>query len=81
MTFQEFGSILFGMVIKVSTLVEKKVWEEMKDLSEETHQSLSGMVMEALEEYIRRKRLSPDFLKGMEESLKENEKLGRLLAK
>lgn len=69
------------MTIKVSTLVDKKVWDAMKDLSEETHQSLSGMLSEALEEYIRRKRLRPDFLKQMDQSLEENEALGRLLAK
>lgn len=69
------------MGIKISTLVDEKVWEEIKDLSQETRQSLSGMVTEALEEYIRRKRLRPDFLKEMEKSIEENDALGRLLAK
>jgi len=69
------------MSIKISTLVDKKVWKEVQNLSQETRQSLSGMVTEALEEYIRRKRLRPDFLKNMEKSIEENEALGRLLAK
>lgn len=69
------------MGIKISTLVDQKVWEEIKVLSKETRQSLSGMVTEALEEYIRRKCLRPDFLKNMEKSLDENGELGRLLAK
>jgi len=60
---------------------DKKVWKEVQNLSQETRQSLSGMVTEALEEYIRRKRLRPDFLKNMEKSIEENEALGRLLAK
>lgn len=69
------------MSIKISTLVDEKVWEAIKDLSQETHQSLSGLVTEALDEYIRKKRLRPDFLKNMEKSIEENEELGHLLAK
>lgn len=69
------------MTIKISTLVDKKIWKEIRELAGETHQSLSGMVTEALEEYIRRKRLRPDFLKQMDKSLEENAELGRLLSK
>ncbi|MDO8527684.1 MAG: hypothetical protein Q7T03_08365 [Deltaproteobacteria bacterium] len=69
------------MNIKISTLVDEKIWKEIKELSEENSQSLSGMVTEALEEYIRKKALRPDFLKNMEKSIEENKELGRLLAK
>jgi hypothetical protein len=68
------------MNIKISSKVEEKVWDEFKDLSQETHQSLSGMLTEALVDYIQRKRVRPNFLKSMEESMQENEKLGKLLA-
>lgn len=69
------------MPVKISTIVDKKIWKEFKALSEETHQSLSGMLSEALEEFIRRKRVRPDFLKQMAQSLDEHEALGKLLAK
>lgn len=69
------------MVIKISTIVDKKIWKEFKSLSEETHQSLTGMLTEALEEFIRRKRVRPDFLKHMAQSLEEHKALGKLLAK
>ena len=81
LTFQDQIHRIAPMSIKISTLVDKKVWKEVQNLSQETRQSLSGMVTEALEEYIRRKRLRPDFLKNMEKSIEENEALGRLLAK
>lgn len=69
------------MGLKVSTVVNEKVWQEFKGLAEETHQSLSGLLTDALSEYLRRKRVRPTFLKHMEDSLEENEKLGQLLAK
>lgn len=69
------------MGIKVSTVVDEKIWEEFQDFSEETHQSISGLVTEALEEFLRKKRVRPDFLKQMEKSAEENEELGKLLAK
>ena len=69
------------MGLKISTIVDDKVWKEFKRLSEETHQSLSGMLSEALQDYVNRKRLRPVFLKHLKNSMDENEELGRLLAK
>lgn len=69
------------MVVKISTTVDKKVWEEFKELSEETHQSITGLLTEALREFVSKKRVRPMFIKHMEKSIEENEKLGRLLAK
>lgn len=69
------------MGLKVSTIVDEKVWEEFKSLADETHQSLSGLLTEALTDFLHRKRVRPQFLKQMEASLEENERLGHLLAK
>jgi len=69
------------MAIKISTIVDKKVWKEFKELSDETHQSITGLLTEALKDFVRKKRVRPTFIKHMEESIEENEKLGRLLAK
>lgn len=69
------------MVLKVSTTVDEKLWKEFRGLSKETHQSLSGMLNEALEDYLNKKKIRPKFLKAMNESLRENQELGKLLAK
>ena len=69
------------MNMKISTQVEEKVWKEFKTLSDETHQSLSGMLTDALSEYVRNKRLRPTFLKQAEASIRDNEELGKLLSK
>lgn len=66
--------------IKISTVVDKRVWREFKAMSQEAHQSLSRLLTEALADYVSRKRMRPEFLKQMESSLHENEELGKLLA-
>lgn len=82
MKYLESSRILsFVVGIKISTLVDKKAWKELKDLSQETHQSLTGLLSEAIREYVDRKRVRPAFLKHAEKSIEENETLGRLLSR
>lgn len=69
------------MTRKISTIVDEQVWREFKTLSEETHQSLSGLLTEALKEFIQKKRIRPNFIKHMDDSIEEHEQLGQLLAK
>lgn len=69
------------MGLKISTTVDEKVWKQFKKLSDETHQSLTGLLEEALVEFMNRKRLRPMFLKHAQDSLDDNEELGQLLAK
>ncbi|OGQ48364.1 MAG: hypothetical protein A3H42_04285 [Deltaproteobacteria bacterium RIFCSPLOWO2_02_FULL_46_8] len=69
------------MAIKISTTVDEKVWEEFKELSDETHQSITGLLTEALKDFVRKKRVRPVFIEQMGKSIEENEKLGQLLAK
>lgn len=66
---------------KISTIVDSKVWRELQKHADETHQNLSGMVTEALRDYLKRRRVRPAFLKHMDASLHAHEALGRLLAK
>ncbi|MFQ5844583.1 MAG: hypothetical protein ACE5JG_06285 [Planctomycetota bacterium] len=66
--------------VKVSSKVDESVWNELKTLARESHQSISGLLTEAIREYIRRRRMRPDVLRHLEESLSANERLGRLLA-
>ena len=66
--------------IKISSKVEATEWEDLKALAEESHQSISGLLTEAIREYIQRRRVRPDVLKHLEDSMHENEELGRRLA-
>ena len=67
--------------IKISSKVEEKVWKDLKDLAEESHQNVSGLLTEAIEEYVQRRRVRPIVLQHLEDSIELNETLGELLAR
>lgn len=67
--------------IKVSSKVDEKVWNNLKEHAEETHQSISGLLTDALREFLQRRRVRPEVLSHLEDSIHENEKLGKLLAR
>lgn len=66
--------------IKISSKVEEAVWHELRALADESHQNISGLLTEAIRDYVRRRRLRPEVLEHLEDSIEENEELGRLLA-
>ena len=66
--------------IKISSKVDEEAWNALKEFARESHQSISGMLTEAISEYLRRKRVRPVVLQHLEDSMTENEELGRLLA-
>ena len=66
--------------IKISSKVDAGVWEDLRALASESHQSISGLLTEAIREYVRRRRVRPAVLDHLEDSMTEHEKLGRLLA-
>lgn len=66
--------------IKISSKVEEQVWNDLRALAEESHQTVSGVLTEAIAEYVRRRRVRPEVLQHLEDSIQENEELGRLLA-
>src|SRR3989304_4221326 len=49
--------------IKISSKVEKAVWGELRALAEESHQNVSGLLTEAIREYVRRRRVRPEVLR------------------
>ena len=67
--------------IKISSKVDEVVWNELKDLAKERHQNVSGLLTEAISEYVRRKRVRPIVLKHLDESMDQNDELGKLLAR
>ena len=66
--------------VKISSKVDEAVWNELKVLAEESHQSISGLLTEAIRDFIRRRRIRPDVMRHLEDSIAENEELGKLLA-
>lgn len=67
--------------VKISSKVEQREWEALKALARESNQSISGMLSEAVAEYVARKRLRPEVMDHLEASMDENEELGHLLAR
>ena len=67
--------------IKISSKVEEQVWNDLKALARESHRNVSGLLTEAIADYVRRHRVRPEVLRHLDDSIRENERLGRLLAR
>ena len=67
--------------IKISSKVDEVVWNDLKSLAKEQHQNVSGLLTEAIREYVERKRVRPAVLTHLETSMEQNQELGKLLAK
>lgn len=67
--------------IKISSKIDENVWRELKELADESHQSISGLLTDAVRDFLRRKRVRPEVLSHLEKSIAENDTLGRLLAR
>ena len=65
---------------KISSKVEESAWRDLQELAQESHQSISGVLTEAITEYVSRRRVRPAVLRHLDVSVAENEELGRLLA-
>ncbi len=66
--------------IKISSKVEEAAWQSLQALAKESHQSISGLLTEAITDYVRKRRLRPIVLTHLEESISDNVELGRRLA-
>ena len=61
----------FGMSLKLL----------LKAAAKESHQNVSGMLTEAISDYLKRRRIRPVVKSHLLDSIKKNEELGQLLAK
>lgn len=66
--------------IKISSKVDQDAWSELKALAAETHHTLSALLTEAIREYLIRRRMRPVVFKHLDQSIGDNEALGKLLA-
>jgi predicted transcriptional regulator len=67
--------------VKFATQIDSKVAKEIRAFAAESDRSISGIVSEALEEYLQRRRIRPAFRHAMEEVLLEDAELLQRLAK
>ena len=66
--------------IKISSKVEEADWKDLQQLAQESHQSISGLLTEAIRDFVRRRRIRPDVMRHLEDSISTNEELGKRLA-
>ncbi len=66
--------------IKISSKVEEAEWQALQAVAKESHQSISGLLTEAIADYVRKRRLRPIVLTHLEASISDNDELGRRLA-
>ena len=67
-------------LIKISSQVEQADWSALQDIARESAQSISGLLTEAIRDYVRRRQFGPVVIDHLENSMDENEELGRRLA-
>lgn len=67
--------------IKFSSKIDEETWSELKLLAKESHQNISGLLTEAVSDYVSKRRLRPCVSDHLMDSIQENEELGKLLAK
>jgi predicted transcriptional regulator len=80
LTYLDLSRSRILAAIKISSKVEESVWRELRAIAEESHQSIGGLLTEAIRDYVRRRRVRPEVMRHLEDSIAENEELGRLLA-
>jgi hypothetical protein len=66
--------------IKISSKVEEREWKALQEIAYESQQSIAGLLSEAVADYVVKRRLRPVVLSHLEDSINENEELGRRLA-
>jgi len=66
---------------KFATQIDETALEELRSYAKSTGRSISGVVSEAIEEYLKRARVRPAFRNAMGETLEDNAELLERLAK
>lgn len=66
--------------VKISSKVEEEVWNELRLHANESNRSVSGILTDAIREYLERRRVRPRVLRHLEDSIRDNQELGKRLA-
>ncbi len=67
--------------VKYATQIDKKVLADLKQYAQEADRSISGIVSEAVSEYLYKVKVRPAFRSAVEEVMAENDELLKRLAK
>jgi len=67
--------------IKISSKVDEAAWAALKSVVQASQQSISGLLTEAIQEYLQRRRVRPVVLDHLKDSVDENREMGELLVK
>ena len=67
--------------IKISSKVEEDVWNELKAVARKSRQNVSVILTEAISDYLHRHRIRLAVKSHLTDSIRENDELGKLLAK
>lgn len=67
--------------VKFATQIDAQVAKELRAFAVEADRSISGVVNEAVAEYLQRRRVRPAFRAALEEVLSDHDELLRRLAK
>ena len=51
---------------KISSKVDEAAWNDLRALARESHQNISGLLSEAIREYVARRRVRPIVMKHLE---------------
>lgn len=66
---------------KFATQIDEKVLKDLRSYARESDRSISGLVTEAVAEYLQRSKLRPAFRNAMNEILDDHQELLQRLAK
>lgn len=66
--------------IKISSKVDEQVWSDLRAMAAESHQSISGILTDAIAEYLQRRRVRPAVLEHARTAIADNKELVERLA-
>ena len=66
--------------VKICSEVDEAVWRELEALADQSHVQVSGLLTEAIRDYLHKRRVRSQVDEQLEASSTENAELGRLLA-
>ena len=75
------NNLEMGKMVKFASQIEDKALKELKKYADESNRSISGVLTEAVEQYLERARVRPAFRDAVDKVLDENEELLKHLAK
>ena len=68
-------------MIKISSEVDETAWRDLESVADESSQQISELLTQPIKEYVQRRRIHSTVLDVLNESMQENNGLGKLFSK